>query len=89
MTDAETAVKVLETLQAAEREPPEIALPMLNGLVSLARGEGGQPLEAEEARASAFIAICEIGKALHRGRPANTPWQPAFAATERWKSLVT
>jgi hypothetical protein len=89
MTDAETAAKVLETLQAAEREPPEFALPMLNNLVSLAQAEGEQPLEAEEARSSAFMAICEIGKALHRGQPAKSLWQPAFAAAERWKSLAT
>ena len=89
MTDAEKAAKVLQTLNAAEREPPEVALAMLNGLVSLAQGEGGQPLEAEEARSSAFMAICEVGKALHRGQPAKSLWQPAFAAAERWKSLVT
>ena len=88
MTDVEKATRVLEALHAAEREPPEVALAMLNDLVGLAQGEGGQPLEVEEARSSSFMAICEIGKALHRGRPAKSLWQPAFAAAERWKSLA-
>ena len=46
------------------------------------------PLEVEEARASAFMAICELGKALHRGQPADGLWAPAISATERWKSLA-
>jgi len=88
MTDAEKAAQVLEALQAAEREPAEVALPMLNGLIGLVQAHGEMPLEAEEARASAFMAICEIGKALHRGQPAERLWAPAIAATERWKSLA-
>ena len=32
------------------------------------------PLEVEEARSSAFMAICEVGKALHRGQPAEKLW---------------
>jgi hypothetical protein len=88
MTDAEKAAKVLEALQAAEREPAAVALPMLNGLVGLVQAEGEQPLEVEEARASAFMAICEIGKALHRGQPADRLWAQAVDATERWKSLA-
>jgi hypothetical protein len=47
MTDAEKAAKVIEALQAAEREPSEIALPILNGLVGLVQGDGDQPLEVE------------------------------------------
>jgi hypothetical protein len=86
MTDAEKAAKVLETLQAAEREQAAVALPMLNGLVGLVQGEGGQSLEVEEARASAFMAICEIGKALHRGQATDGLWSAAIAATERWKA---
>jgi hypothetical protein len=88
MTDAEKAAKVLDTLKAAEREPAELALPMLNSLIGLVQGDGAQPLEVEEARAGAFLAICEVGKALHRGQPAKALWAPALSAAERWKSLA-
>ena len=88
MTNSEKAVKVIEALKAAEREPPLAALPMLNELAGLVQGEGEQPLEVEEARSSAFMAICEVGKALHRGQPAEALWAPAIAAAERWKSLA-
>ena len=88
MTDSEKAATVIEALKAAERAPPQAALPMLNELVGLVHGEGEQPLEVEEARSSAFMAICEVGKALHRGQPADALWAPAIAAAERWKSLV-
>jgi hypothetical protein len=88
MTDAEKANKVLEALRAAEREPAAAALPMLNALVGLVQSDAPAPLEIEEARASAFMAICELGKALHRGQPADRLWQPAISATERWKSLA-
>jgi hypothetical protein len=89
MTDSEKAAKVLEALKAAEREPPQVALSMLNGLVGLVQAEGEQPLEVEEARAGTFMSICEIGKALHRGQPADRLWAPAIKAAERWKSLLT
>jgi hypothetical protein len=89
MTDAEKAATIIEALHAAEREPAPVALPILNGLVGLAKGEGEQqPLEVEEARSSAFMAICELGKALHRGQPSEPLWAPAIAATERWKGMV-
>jgi hypothetical protein len=89
MTDSEKAAKVIEALKAAEREPAQTALPMLNELAGLAQGEGGdQPLEVEEARSSAFMAICELGKALHRGLPADRLWRPAIDATQRWMSLA-
>jgi hypothetical protein len=88
MTDAEKAAKVVEALKAAAREPAQIALPMLNGLVGLVQGDREQPLEVEEARSSAFLAICEIGKALHRGQPADGLWASAIDATERWMSLA-
>jgi hypothetical protein len=88
MTDAEKAAKVLDALKAAEREPAPMALPILNGLVGLVQGEGEQRLEVEEARSSAFMAICEIGKALHRGQPADRLWASAIDATQRWKSLA-
>jgi hypothetical protein len=88
MTDTEKAATVLEALKAAEHAQAEVALPMLNGLVGLVQADGEQALEIEEARSSAFMAICEIGKALHRGQPADHLWAAAIAATERWKSLL-
>jgi hypothetical protein len=88
MTDAEKAAKVIEALRAAEREPAPGALPILNGLVGLVQGGGEAPLEVEEARSSAFLAICEIGKALHRGQPADRLWAPAIEASERWMRLA-
>ncbi|SHJ75303.1 hypothetical protein SAMN05444159_1397 [Bradyrhizobium lablabi] len=88
MTDSEKAAKVIEALKAAEREPAQTALPLLNGLVGLVQGGGEQRLEVEEARSSAFLAICEIGKALHRGQPTDGLWASAINATERWMSLA-
>jgi hypothetical protein len=87
MTESEKAAQVVATLKAAEREPLPSALPMLNGLIGLVQGSGEAPLEIEEARASAFLAICEVGKALHRGQPAERLWASAIAAAERWKSF--
>jgi hypothetical protein len=86
MTDAETAAKVLDTLKVAEQAPPQAALPMLNGLVGLVQGGGPASLEVEEARAGAFMSICEIGKALHRGQPTDGLWSAAIDAAERWKA---
>jgi hypothetical protein len=88
MNDSEKAAKVIEALKAAEREPAQTALPMLNGLVGLVQGGGDQPLEVEEARSGAFMAICEVGKALHRGQPADRLWASAIAAAEKWKVLA-
>jgi hypothetical protein len=88
MIDSENAVKVIEALKAAERQPAQLALPMLNGLVALVQGDEEAPLEIEEARSSAFVAICEIGKAPHRGQPADRLWAPAINATERWMLLA-
>ena len=88
MTDAEKAAKVIDALTAAGGEPASTALSMLNGLVGLVQGGGEAPLEVEEARSSAFLAICEIGKALHRGQPADHLWASAIEASERWKSLA-
>jgi hypothetical protein len=88
MTDREHARKVVEALKAAEGEPAQIALPILNGLIGLVQAGGEQPLEIEEARSSAFLAICEVGKALHRGQPTDGLWASAIAATERWMSLM-
>jgi hypothetical protein len=88
MSDSIKATKVLEALKAAEREPAQTALPMLNGLVGLVQGDHEQPLEVEEARSGAFLAICEVGKALHRGQPAGSLWAAAIHATERWMALA-
>jgi hypothetical protein len=88
MTDAERAAKVIEALKVAERAPAQTALPILNGLVGLVQGDGEQLLEVEEARSSAFLAICEVGKALHRGQPADHLWASAIEAAERWMSLA-
>jgi hypothetical protein len=88
MIDSEKAARVIEALKAAEREPAQMALPILNGLVALVQTDQEQPLEVEEARSGAFVAICEIGKALHRGQPADHLWAPAIDATERWMSLA-
>jgi hypothetical protein len=88
MRDSEKAAKIIEALKAAEREPAQTALPILNGLVGLVQASGEQPLEVEEARSSAFLAICEIGKALHRGQPVDQLWTKAIGATERWMSLA-
>jgi len=89
MTETEKAAKVIEALRAAEREPAGVALSILNGLTGLVRAEGEQPLQVAETRSSVFLAICEIGKALHRGQPAGKLWRTAIEAAERWKSLVT
>ena len=88
MSAADKAEKVIEALKTAEREPAQNALPILNGLVGLIQGEPEQPLEIEEARASAFMAICEVAKALHRGQPADHLWASAIGAAERWISLA-
>ena len=88
MTDAEKAATVLDALKAAEPKPPQVALKILNELVGLVQAHAEQPLEIEEARSGAFMAICEIGKALHRGQPADKLWASAISATERWKALA-
>ena len=88
MSDSETARKVFEALKLAEQVPPQQALPMLNGLAGLIQGSGEQPMEVEDARASAFLAICEVGKALHRGQPADGLYATAISATERWMQLA-
>jgi len=89
MSDSEKAAKVMEALKAAEREPTQIALPILNRIVGLVQGDHEQRFEVEEARSSAFLAICEVGKALHRGQPADGLWAAAISATERWMALAS
>ena len=88
MSDSETAQKVFEALKRAEQSPAQEALPMLNGLAGLIQGGGEARLEVEDARASAFLAICEVGKALHRGQPADGLYAAAISATERWMRLA-
>ena len=88
MSDFEKASRVLDALKAAEDQPGLLALPMLNGLVGLVQGTGEAPLEVEDPRSNAFMAICEVGKALHRGQPADQLWTAAIEATERWMSLT-
>jgi hypothetical protein len=88
MSDSETAQKVFEALKSAKQAPAQEALPILNGLAGLLQGSHEQPLEIEEARSSAFLAICEVGKALHRGQPADGLYSTAISATERWMALV-
>jgi len=88
MNDSETAREVMDALKLAEREPAQKALPILNGLVGLVKADHEQRLEVEEARSSAFLAICEVGKALHRGQPVDGLWAAAIQATGRWMALV-
>ena len=89
MSESETAQKVFDALKRAERAPAQEALPILNGLVGLVQGNGEQRLEIEEARAGAFLAICEVGKALHRGQPADGLYAAAISAAEKWRRLAT
>jgi hypothetical protein len=88
MNELEKADTVLEALKAAEQELPQAALPILNGISGLIKGDGDDRLEIQEARTDAFMAICELGKALHRGQPVDALWAPAFSATERWRQLI-
>jgi hypothetical protein len=88
MTDSEKAARVIEALKTAEHAPAPSALPILNGLVGLVQGSGEAPLEVEEARSAAFMAICEVGKALHRGQPTEGLWGQAITAAQRWKQLA-
>lgn len=88
MSERDAAQQVLEALKLAERKPAQEALPLLNGLMPLVQGGGAQELETEEARSSAFLAICEVGKALHRGQPADSAYAAAISAAERWVALA-
>lgn len=87
MSEREAAQKVLDALRRAAETPAE-ALAILNGLIPLVQGAGAAGLEAEEARSSAFLAICEVGKALHRGQPADGLYEAAIKATERWMAIA-
>ena len=87
MNEYEKASKVLDALKSAQGLPAPAALPILNSLVGLVQGDE-QVLEVADARASAFMAICELGKALHRGQPAGDVWAAATSATERWLAMA-
>jgi hypothetical protein len=88
MNDSTSAQQVLDALKSAEQKPAQDALSVLNGLIPLVQGGGEAPLEVEDARASAFLSICEVGKALHRGQPADALYAAAIKATERWVALA-
>ena len=88
MSEHESAQQVLVALKQAAQAPAQQALPLLNGLIPLVQRGGEAPLEVEEARSAAFLAICEVGKALHRGQPVESLYASAIAATERWIALV-
>lgn len=81
----EKAQQVLSALRQAEIAEPQTALPMLNALAGLVQSAtGNDNIEIDEKRASAFLAICEVGKALHRGQPTSPLWTTAIDATELW-----
>jgi hypothetical protein len=83
------AQQVWLSLKQAEAAEAKDALAGLNGLIGLVQSIGGdQSIEIGELRASAFIAICELGKALHRGQPTGQLWTIAMDATERWRAAA-
>jgi hypothetical protein len=89
VTEVEKAQQVFLALKAAESAAPKDALTTLNGLMRLVRSEADdQPIEVDEARSSAFLSVCEVGKALHRGQPVGLLWAAAITATERWMALA-
>ncbi|CCD85412.1 conserved protein of unknown function [Bradyrhizobium sp. ORS 285] len=89
MTEQDKAEQVVTALRSAQAAAPDAALQMLNGLMGLVRSPSdAQPLETEEARSSAFMSICEVGKALHRGQPTEALWPAAVSASERWLRLA-
>lgn len=88
MDDVQKAEQVLDTLKSAMPMPTAEALPILNGLAGLIQGGAEQSFEVQEARADVFMAICELGKAMHRGLPIDALWAPAITAAERWQGLA-
>ena len=84
MSEREAAQQVLDALRWAAGKPAQAALADLNALIPLVQGGGAQTLEAEEARTSTFLAICEVGKALHRSQPVEDLYATAISAAERW-----
>jgi hypothetical protein len=89
VTESEKAQQALAALASAETAAPDAALQILNGLLGLVQSQGGdESIEVDEARAGAFLAICEVGKALHRQQPVGPLWAAAIAATKRWTALA-
>ena len=88
MSEREAATEVLDALILAEAKPAQQALPILNGLIPLVQGGGEQGHEVQEARTAAFLSICEVGKALHRGQPTDALYAAAITATERWRTVA-
>jgi len=86
MTESEKAAHVAAALRSAAGDPPAEALAKLNALIGLTKSAGEADLELEEARSAAFMAVCEVGKALHRGQPVEQLWQRAIAASELWRT---
>lgn len=84
MSEREDAQQVLDALRWAAGKPAQAALADLNALIPLVQGGGGQTIEVDEARAAAFLAICEVGKALHRSQPVEDLYAAAISAAERW-----
>ena len=84
MSERDSAQQVLDALKRAAAKPAPEALADLNGLIPLVQGGRAHTIEAEEARASAFLAICEVGKALHRDQPVEGLYAAAISAAERW-----
>ena len=82
MTDSDNSQKVFDALKQAEQAPPQQALPMLNGLAGLIHGGGEQPMEVEDARASAFLAQYEQTLA-GEGVPAPSRPEQAWAGLAR------
>lgn len=90
MSEIEKAQQVLLGLKEAEFAEPDAALKILNGLIGFVQSDNrDQPLELDEARSAAFLAICEVGKALHRAQPADHLWATAIKATEKWIARAT
>jgi hypothetical protein len=89
VTEADKARQTLATLTSARSTAAPEALQMLNGLIGLVQSGGSdESIEVDEARSAAFLAICEVGKALHRGQPVGPLWEKAVAATERWTAIA-
>jgi hypothetical protein len=85
MSERAIAQKVLDTLKLSVQKPAKEALVDLNALIPLVQSAAGSDdLEVEEARSSAFMRICEVGKALHRGQSTETLYTAALEASERW-----
>jgi hypothetical protein len=88
MNERETAQQVLEAIKLSAKKPAQEALADLNGLIPLVQGGGEQDLEVDDARATAFLRICEVGKALHRGHQADGLYAAAITAAERWVTVA-